>query len=159
MLLNGQEINKNIIWKSENEDIISIDKEGNYNLIGNNEDKCKIYACIENSNVCSYITIQIKENEFIEDKFDIVIDPIIDEIPYLQVEIISANLYKNGIKQDDKIECIPSGLDNSYYFVIDMGNNQFKIANNKISKDKPLTLTFKCKDYEESINVKLTSLF
>lgn len=155
--LNGQEVERNIIWKSEDENIISIDNEGNYTLVGENGQQCKIYACIENSNVCSYITIEIEEE--IVEKSDIIIDPLITEIPHLQVEVITANLYKNGVKQDDKVECIPSGLDNSYYYLVDMGNNQFKIANNKISKNIPLTLTFKCGEYEESIDIKLTSLF
>lgn len=157
VVLNGQEVERNIIWKSEDENIISVDNEGNYTLLGENGQSCKIYACIENSNVCSFITIEIEE-EIIE-KSDIVIDPLITEIPHLQVEVINANLYKNGVKQDDKVECIPSGLDNSYYYLVDMGNNQFKIANNKISKDVPLTLTFRCGDYEESIDIKLTPLF
>ena len=157
VILNGQEVERNIIWKSEDENIISVDNEGNYTLLGENGQSCKIYACIENSNVCSFITIEIEE-EIIE-KSDIVIDPLITEIPHLQVEVINANLYKNGVKQDDKVECIPSGLDNSYYYLVDMGNNQFKIANNKISKDVPLTLTFRCEDYEESIDIKLTPLF
>lgn len=157
VILNGQEVERNIIWKSEDENIISVDNEGNYTLLGENGQSCKIYACIENSNVCSFITIEIEE-EIIE-KSDIVIDPLITEIPHLQVEVINANLYKNGVKQDDKVECIPSGLDNSYYYLVDMGNNQFKIANNKISKDVPLTLTFRCGDYEESIDIKLTPLF
>lgn len=155
--LNGQEVERNIAWKSEDENIISIDNEGNYTLVGENGQQCKIYACIENSNVCSYIAIEIEE-ETVE-KSDIIIDPLITEIPHLQVEVITANLYKNGVKQDDKVECIPSGLDNSYYYLVDMGNNQFKIANNKISKDIPLNLTFKCGEYEESIDIKLTSLF
>lgn len=157
VILNGQEVERNIIWKSEDENIISVDNEGNYTLLGENGQSCKIYACIENSNVCSFITIEIEE-EIIE-KSDIVIDPLITEIPHLQVEVINANLYKNGVKQDDKVECIPSGLDNSYYYLVDMGNNQFKIANNKISKDTPLTLTFRCGEYEESIDIKLTPLF
>lgn len=157
VILNGQEVERNIIWKSEDENIISVDNEGNYTLLGENGQSCKIYACIENSNVCSFITIEIEE-EIIE-KSDIVIDPLITEIPHLQVEVINANLYKNGVKQDDKVECIPSGLDNSYYYLVDMGNNQFKITNNKISKDVPLTLTFKCGEYEESIDIKLTPLF
>lgn len=157
VILNGQEVERNIMWKSEDENIISIDNEGNYTLVGENGQQCKIYACIENSKVCSYITIEIEE-EIIE-KSDIVIDPLITEIPHLQVELITANLYKNGVKQDDKVECIPSGLDSSYYYIVDMGNNQFKIANNKISKDIPLTLTFKCREYEESIDIKLTPLF
>lgn len=157
VILNGQEVERNIIWKSEDENIISVDNEGNYTLVGENGQQCKIYACIENSNVCSYITIEIEEE--IVEKSDIIIDPLITEIPHLQVEVITANLYKNGVKQDDKVECIPSGLDNSYYYLVDMGNNQFKIANNKISKDIPLTLTFKCGEYEESIDIKLTSLF
>lgn len=157
VILNGQEVERNIIWKSEDENIISVDNEGNYTLLGENGQSCKIYACIENSNVCSFITIEIEE-EIIE-KSDIVIDPLITEIPHLQVEVINANLYKNGVKQDDKVECIPSGLDNSYYYLVDIGNNQFKIANNKISKDVPLTLTFRCGDYEESIDIKLTPLF
>lgn len=157
VILNGQEVERNIIWKSEDENIISVDNEGNYTLLGENGQSCKIYVCIENSNVCSFITIEIEE-EIIE-KSDIVIDPLITEIPHLQVEVINANLYKNGVKQDDKVECIPSGLDSSYYYLVDMGNNQFKIANNKISKDVPLTLTFRCGDYEESIDIKLTPLF
>lgn len=155
--LNGQEVERNIIWKSEDENIIFVNNEGNYALVGENGQKCKIYACIENSNICSFITIEIEEN--IIEKSDIVIDPLITEIPHLQVEVISANLYKNGIKQEDKIECIPSGLDSSYYYLVDMGNNQFKIVNNKISKNIPLTLTFKCGEYEESIDIKLTPLF
>lgn len=155
--LNNQEINKNIIWKSENENIIFIDNQGNYVLIGDNGQKCKVYAYIENSNIFSFITIEIK-NEVVE-KSDIVINPLITEIPHLQVETISANLYKNGIKQNDKVECIPSGLDSSYYYIINMGDNKFKIANNKISKDVPLTLTFKSGEYEESIDIKLTPLF
>lgn len=155
--LNGQEVNRKIIWKSENEEIVYIDNEGNYELVGNDGEECKIYACIKDSNVCASITISIKEEIIVQS--DIVIDPIINELGLYDTVIISANLYKNGVKQSDKIECIPSGLDNTYYYLIDNGDNTFKLANNKVSRDIPLTLTFRCREYEESIDIKLVSLF
>lgn len=155
--LNGQEVNRNIIWKSEDENVVTIDSKGNYALIGNNGDKCKIFACINESDNCSSIEITIKET--LEIKSDIVIEPIISELGLYDAITINANLYKNGIKQNDKVECIPSGLDNSYYYLFDNGDNTFKLANNKVSKDIPLKLTFRSGEYEESIDIKLVSLF
>lgn len=155
--LNGEKVNRSVVWKSENKDIVAIDNQGKFELVGNNGDKCNIYAYIENSNIYDSIVISIKEEIVIQS--DIVIDPIIEELSLYDTVIIGANLYKNGVKQDDKVECIPSGLDESYYYLIDNKDNTFKLANNKVSKNIPLTLTFKCGEYKESIDIKLVSLF
>lgn len=154
--VNGEITDKNITWKSSDNNIISIDNNGNYELLGDNGESCVITASIENSNISDSITISIKEN--IVPKDDIVIEPIIESLGLHDSVEISANLYKNGVKQDDIVDCVASGLDDNYYELTSEIDNVFKLVNNRPAKI-PLTLTFSCGDYSESINIKLESLF
>ena len=154
--LNGQEIDRNIIWKSENENIIKIDNNGNYELIGNNNEVCAIFAQIEDGDAQDSVVISIKENVTIQN--DIVIDPIIQELGQYDTVLISAKLYKNGVEQEDKIACIANNVDSSCYYLVDNNDNTFTLGNNKPSQN-PLILTFSCGDYEENISIKLGSMF
>ncbi len=154
--VNGEPTNKNVTWSSSNNNIVNIDKDGNYELLGNDGEFANIIAKIENSNISDSITITIKEIVTIKD--DIVIEPIIESLGLYDSVEINANLYKNGVKQDDIVNCTASGLPDDYYDLVSEIDNVFILTNNKPSKT-PLTLTFSCGGYSESINIKLESLF
>ncbi len=154
--VNGEVTDKNIIWTSSNKNIIFVDEYGNYELLGNDGESANITASIENSNISDTITISIKSSIILKD--DIVIEPIIESLGLHDSVEISANLYKNGIKQDDIVNCVASELPDDYYDLISEIDNVFILTNNKPSKI-PLKLTFSCGEYSESINIKLESLF
>ena len=60
ILLNGKEVDRNVVWESSNNKIVSIDKNGHYILKGELDQSAVIKATLEgNENVLDYITITI----------------------------------------------------------------------------------------------------
>ena len=154
--LDGQEIDRPVTWNSSDGNVVTIDKDGNYELVGEMTEKANIYASINGSNIQSMITIWIVGKAF--QAHEIVLDPVIEEIGLYDTVTISAFLYNNGVKQPDKVDCIPSGLSSEYYTFDKIDNYTYKITNNKISKT-PLTLNFKSGEYDKKIDIRLAGLF
>lgn len=77
--LNGEEANREIVWSSSDSNIVSIDSNGNYQVIGTNGQSCIITAMLEgNANVISSIQINVVESEVLQAK--IILEPIFDNI-------------------------------------------------------------------------------
>lgn len=156
IIKNGKEVNREVTWKTSNNDIVTINQNGEYELVGNNNEQATITAYIEDGNISSSIVISIKEDLF--NKNDIVIEPLIKELRLHDDVNITAFLFKDGVKQSNKVTCIPSGLDEKHYTLTQLDDNTFNLKNNKYS-DKPLSLTFKSEDIIETIEINLGAMF
>lgn len=67
--LNGKEVNKEVAWTSSNENYVQIDNQGNFNVIGKENDSCSIIAeIIGNSSITDSINITIVEEQKVTPK-------------------------------------------------------------------------------------------
>lgn len=77
--LNGEEVNREIVWSSSDSNIVSIDSNGNYQVVGTNGQSCIITAMLQgNTNVISSIQINVVESEVLQAK--VILEPIFDNI-------------------------------------------------------------------------------
>ena len=87
--LNGEEVNREIVWSSSDSNIVSIDSNGNYQVVGANGQSCMITAMLQgNTNVTSSIQINVVESEVLQAK--VILEPIFDNIR--QYESIDFNV-------------------------------------------------------------------
>lgn len=152
--LNGDEVQRNIVWSGN--DKVSVDKYGNYTLIGTVGDIATITATIE-GNPMAFDTQSITIVESMDDNYEIVISPIISEVRLQQPQSFSVYLYNNGVQQSDDISVAVSGLDESYYTLVQNGN-AFILSARKVSST-PLILTFTSNGISQDMNVSLRSFF
>lgn len=77
--LNGEEVNREIMWSSSDTNIVTIDSQGNYKVIGSNGQSCTITATLQgNASVTASIQILVVNNESLQAK--IVFDPAFNKI-------------------------------------------------------------------------------
>ena len=77
--LNGEEVNREIIWSSNDSNIVTIDRQGNYQVVGTDGQYCTITATLQgNSSVAASIKIAVVGTESLQAK--IVLDPSFSKI-------------------------------------------------------------------------------
>ena len=92
--LNGVEVERDIYWDSSNEDVISIDENGNYEVIGNIGESSVITAYIEGNEIdTDDITITVGN---IEETIKIVTTPSFDTIKQYETISFKVSVYYNG---------------------------------------------------------------
>lgn len=134
----GKKLDVSIDWHSSDENICTVDKEGNIELkaIG----QCKIVACFNNNpNVSDEIEVNVVEN--VTDVYDVVITPIdykyTNEILQGDTVTYECKLYKNTVELEDKFEFVISTdvpYANYVFNVID--GNHFYVKNIRQSSDR-----------------------
>lgn len=77
--LNGEEVNREIVWSSNDSNIVTIDSQGNYQVVGTDGQSCAITATLQgNTSVTASIQIAVVGTESLQAK--IVLDPIFSKI-------------------------------------------------------------------------------
>ena len=77
--LNGEEVNRQIVWSSSDNDVVTIDINGNYKVVGTNGQSCTITAILKgNPEISSSIQIDVVETESLQAK--IILTPIFDSV-------------------------------------------------------------------------------
>lgn len=77
--LNGKEVNREVIWSSNDSNIVTIDSQGNYQVVGTEGQSCTITATLQgNSSVTASIKITVVGTESLQAK--IIIEPIFSKI-------------------------------------------------------------------------------
>ena len=77
--LNGEEVNRNVVWDSSNVEVVTIDCGGNYKVVGNDGQSCIITATLKgNKDVFASIQINVVEIESLQSK--IIIEPVFNKI-------------------------------------------------------------------------------
>ena len=99
--LNGIEVSRDILWLSENEDIVSIDEDGNYEIIGLNGQSSTIYAYIDgNEQDNDSIIISVGD---IEETIKILTTPSFDIIRQYETIPFKISVYYNGEDVTDNL--------------------------------------------------------
>lgn len=150
--LNGQIVNREIIWSANSNGVI--DQNGNYTLVGESGAQAIFTATF--GDLIKNISINIVET--IQDKYDIVIEPLITELYQGESQTMTVYLYKNGIIQSDNVIATVSGADSTKCYTFVSSNHQFTLTNN-LRSILPVNITFTSGATSETISINLISLF
>lgn len=127
--LNGEEVDRNVIWESDNSEIVEINSDGSYNIIGQVGESAIIKATLDgNDNIYDTITITIGE---IGEDIKIVLNPSFDLIRQYSTIQFNIEVYYNGILLDRSIdiEC----KTNSEIFTILKNESGYALTSSGIS--------------------------
>ena len=150
--LNGNDTNNIVTWSAN--DNATIDANGNCVLTG----AIGTVATITASFGQAKATININIVESVTDNLEIVIDPEITMLKQNRSITFSANLYKNGTKQNDTVTATISGADSvNNYSWTELSNNQFTLTN-KLRSISPLMITFISGETTQNMSIVLGSM-
>lgn len=139
---------------------VTIDKDnGIFTITGEIGHKAYIEASISgNPQACASMTIDIVEQ--VSDTYSIDVSPQFNELRVGKTIVFSVIPYLNGVRQsDESVTVEASGIDEGMYELRKLDiPNQYALEAKAISVE-PLTLTCKYKDFEQSLQVMLTSMF
>lgn len=144
-------------WKSLNEDIVTIDEEGNYELVGLPNQSAQI-VCYIDGNESIYDSIEVKIVEVINNKSELIVSPngIID-IYQGDSQFIKCGLYINNVLQNDIVSYTANWIDNKYYEITSTTGG-YIIKNNKRNSNQ-LEITFSVNSITETVKINLRALF
>lgn len=77
--LNGEEVNREIVWASSDTSVATVDAEGNYKVVGTDGQSCQIIATLQgNANVTASIDIAVVSAESLQAK--IILEPTFNRV-------------------------------------------------------------------------------
>ena len=151
-------VEKDILWKSSDEEVISINGNEFETLKAGT---AKIYAIMaDNKRVYGSMTITVLEEGSAETKYDILVSPDIDYVLEGEILTVNVDLYKNGIKQDDLIEIVDVSLDvprKNYNLVVN--GNSFTLENKKFYLLHPVKVQCTWGDVVKTFEFTLRGLY
>lgn len=153
--LNGEVVDRKIIWTGN--DFVSIEQDGTYTLNGSAGDVAVITATLSgNNDVFDNYIVNIVDS--VEDKFDIVIDPFVEEVRQKQPMTFSVYLYNNGERMDvDVSYTIDNNVDSSIFNLTQDGHDFTLSVLGFVNTT--LSITFIAMDITKSIDIRLKPLF
>ena len=153
--LNGEVVDREIIWTGN--DFVSIEQDGTYTLNGSAGDVAVITATLSgNNDVFDNYIVNIVDS--VEDKFDIVIDPFVEEVRQKQPMTFSVYLYNNGERMDvDVSYTIDNDVDSSIFNLTQDGHDFTLSVLGFVNTI--LSITFIAMDITKSIDIRLKPLF
>ena len=157
--LNGEIIDADLEWSSDNESVVKVTKDGKFTVVGEVNQTANIICNLGLSYtpIQSQISVTVVEDE--QSNYVIKVTPMIADITELSTETLVGTVYKDGDKTDAVVTCTPSWVDNEYYTLTEVDINTFEIFNAKHNKKK-LELTFSAENCEDVVlPIKLKTLF
>lgn len=147
----------NVTWKTSNEDVVTIDQNGNYEIVGA-ENEVATITCISGIDINAISTINIRVVSSIITEKWIEITPNISSISKLRSVVFKPRLVINSTVQSDLVSCTPDWIDDKYYTIQAYGQNEYRITCIE-KRNKPLVLKFETSDgTSKEISIKLEGL-
>lgn len=144
---------------SSDDNIITVDKDGNYLMHSNGEAVISVQIL---GNEISKIDIPIIVTDVSQITYSIIVNPIVSKLRKGLSVTFSAKIVNNLNEEiSDVITLTPSGTDNkNNYTIVDNGDNTWVLTNN-LQSTIPLMLTFSNTTYnvETSMEVQLKAMF
>ena len=162
VLLNGDEVDRTVVWSSSDSSAVTIDEDGNYSVVGASGQEVIITACLSgNSEATDTITISIVDEE--EATIELVLSPLITTIREYETVAVEVNCLYNGsmVTPDEVTLTLPSGIGS--YLTYTQTDNVFYLSCVRRYPDI-ITLTFEATSaspaftQQKSIDVKLTNI-
>ena len=157
VLLNGKEVERNIYWESSDNDIVSIDTNGNYILNGEIGQVATITAYLDgNEKVFDSINITIGEQG---EDISILLNPSFDKIRQYSTINFGVEVYYNGnlIKDNLDISCSTD----SEILTIFKNEDYYSITSEGISTDKQnIIVVASCSNpvFEKTENIEISAV-
>lgn len=154
VMLGNEVVDRKLVWEGDKN--VQVGEDGTYTLVGVVGSKAIISVHIDgNPDLVETHTITIVDS--MQDNYEIVVSPLFSEVRQKLPQKFSVYLYNNGIRLDGVVDCQVSGLDASYYSLI-QDDHDFELSAKKIAQ-KPLTLTFSVGDTTKAIDVIMKPFF
>lgn len=152
--LNGESVSRNIIWSSSNSAIATVNSSGLVSFIS--QGSATITATMEN-NSSVYNTCSVLIGTSPVDTYQVVISPNSNYVLEGLDVTYTVYLYKNNVQQADSfVFSIDSNDIPAYHYTYTvLGNNSFKIKNNKMFLGQTLDITCTSGAYSQIISVHL----
>ena len=154
--LNGTLTTVPLTWSSSNSQVVTIDQNGNYTIVGLSGTTCTITCTITgNEQVADSISISIASTPSV-DKVLIITPNSIDSIKKNVTKSIYFGVYLNGVLQADVVTYVASGASSAYYTITNVsGGIDVKCLN---ASTTPLTLTFTSGTLTKVMTISLVGL-
>lgn len=148
--LNGLEVNRDIIWESNNTDIVKVDNDGNFEVSGGDGTYAIITATLKgNKDVSSSIRVTVGVFEKEENK--VLLSPEFAKVRQNEeMNFIVSVLYHGYERMPDKVDI---GLETLGYFDVDVKENNVTLVCKKLNK-YPIMMTIRAKVDNEWIETQ-----
>ena len=155
-MFNGSPTTVPLTWTSSNPLVATIDKSGNYTLVGLSGTTCTITCTVQgNTTVSDSISINVASVPS-GDKALIITPNTLDSIKINSTKSIYFGVYLNGVLQADVVTVTPSGASSTCYAISNIsGGIDVKCV--KVSS-APLTLTFTSGTLTKTLTISLVGL-
>lgn len=140
--LNGEEVNREIVWASSDTSAVTIDSQGNYQVVGADGQSCTITATLQgNASVAASIQITVVSTESLQAK--IVLDPSFSKIrQYETIDFVVKASYGSQLYEPSDVVVSLSENNvvlSNQYLSIQGGLGNYQITGLQIAP-KPQTL-------------------
>lgn len=157
VILNGKEVERNIIWKSQNDKIIEIDEDGNYKIHGEIGQIVNITATLSgNADIFDVISITIGE---IGEDIKIVLNPDFNKIRQYSTLNFVVDVYYNGILLTDNVNILCST--NSEIFTILENEDYYSLNSVGISSESQyINIIASCENplFNKEVNIPIQAV-
>lgn len=155
VLLNNNVVSREVNY-SGNENVSVNATTGDYVLIGEVGSVAIISAnIVGNPNLIDTTNINIVQS--VEDSYELIVEPIYENINVGNEVSFEVNEYKNGVRQQTQCGYVVSGLDSSYYN-LSQSENTFMLKAIKFSSI-PLSIDFSTSNCHKNIQIICKSAF
>lgn len=148
-----------IEFSSDNEKVVKVDQDGNYEIVGKIGDTAVITARIKN-NVYSSFVIPVEVIASTQHNYVTVIEPSFNDIKQGRSKTFNVCLYDNGELVTNEYTVSANWTDAKYYELVTNADNSFTLTN-RLMNNNPLSLTFTNTTYDQTyeLTIKLKATF
>lgn len=136
--LNGSEVDGNVVWSSSDASVVTIDSNGQYQVVGNSGTSATITAMLgENTNLASTITIQVVEAQSVQPL--VTLNPLFSKIrQYESVTFVVEVVYGSTVITPESVQVSlaqESQVLSNQYLTITQSGSQYTITANTIATE------------------------
>lgn len=144
---------------SSDENVVVVDKDGNYRIVGKTGDTATITVQIKN-NVKSAYVIPVEVVAVEQHNYTTIVEPMFNDIKQGRSKTFAVKVYDNGIFVDDNFDVTANWTNEKYYKLVKNEDNTFTLSN-ILMTNEPLVLTFNNSTYSQQyeLNIKLKATF
>ena len=120
--------------------LFTVDKNGNYRIIGKIGDTAKVIIQIKN-NIKSAIEIPVKVVSVETHNYSVVVEPMFNDIKQGRTKVFNVNLYDNGELITNDFDATANWVNEKYYKLKKLDDGSFELKN-VLMNNEPLVLHF-----------------
>lgn len=132
VLLNGEDVDRSLVWESSDSEVIEINQNGEYIILGEEGETANVSVYLE-GNPSQALDIPVTIVEVMDSSLDIYITPIIDKIREYETIEFEVKTYKcgalyNNFTSGASLDGAQSLLSNRYLTISQIGTNKYKLS-------------------------------